>query len=309
MPCIIKGFSILIFHDFLMVLFCTSAYRRIRACLAAWQFSSPVSSEVCSKSKSRCRKLLDVAMDVSIIWHIGVDDCIRFYPGDVENMRNPVNDLCYGRIVAATIDTVEVILYKRMTSALLQQFSLPPLHTDSFPTAAISCMVEVIAVEQRIILPRSRIYDIIFIVPLAEVESGLFFMSGACNIFFQRYVIFDGTAVPCNQEYYFCRRFIQPFSIRIFHSLNHLAQQEKKSMYHQSEAELSLRMFRTSFSMEAFAYLSNRLLDTCIQDITERKQAMTVYYDSLSMEARSIVITKSYIRVMSRRGLEALVQE
>lgn len=31
-----------------------------------------------------------------------------------------------------------------------------------------------------------------------------------------------------------------------------------------------------------------------------------MYYDSLSMEARSIVITKSYIRVMSRRGLEAL---
>ncbi len=118
--------------------------------------------------------------------------------------------------------------------------------------------------------------------------------------------MFNGSIVPCSQEYYFRHCVIQPFSVRIFHSINHLAQQMKKSTYHQTEAELSLRTFRTSFSMEAFGYLSYKLQGTSIQHRKERKQAITTYYDSLSMQARSIVITKCYIRIMTRQGLKAL---
>jgi hypothetical protein len=51
-----------------------------------------------------------------------------------------------------------------------------PVHTDVFPMAALSHMVEVIAMEERVIVPRSHIYDVAFIVPLADVKSGFFYM-------------------------------------------------------------------------------------------------------------------------------------
>lgn len=47
-----------------------------------------------------------------------------------------------------TVDTVAVIVHERMISELIQKFLLAPLHTVSFPTDALSCIEEVIAVEQ-----------------------------------------------------------------------------------------------------------------------------------------------------------------
>lgn len=85
---------------------------------------------------------------------LGLIFFIRFYPADVENVRNPVEDLSYGWVVKATIDTVEVIVRDRMTSAPIQDFLLQPLHPDSFLTTAISCMVMVIEVEQQRIMPQ-----------------------------------------------------------------------------------------------------------------------------------------------------------
>ncbi len=78
----------------------------------------------------------------------GTLGCIRFYSANVENVRNPVKDLSYGGVVKVTVDTVEVIVHERMISELIQKFLLAPLHTVSFPTDALSCTEEVIAVEQ-----------------------------------------------------------------------------------------------------------------------------------------------------------------
>lgn len=70
-----------------------------------------------------------------------------------------------------------------MTSEILQKFALIPLQSTEHPVAAQSGMVERMAIDRRMIIPRSLIYDVIFIVPLAEVASGLFYMLEASNIF------------------------------------------------------------------------------------------------------------------------------
>jgi hypothetical protein len=187
-------------------------------------------------------------MDSYLANHVGVGDATRF-------ILNGQESRIYGSIYRATADSVDVVVYTTMSSAILQQFLLLPVQADVYPMASQSCMVELIATEERRNVPRSNILDVIFILPVAEVESGLFFMDGAGNSFFLRYVLQNGE-VQSSSTNFFMLHIIQPICICLFHSFNYLAQHLKRSMFHQTEAETSSQNFRIYFSMEAFFYLS-----------------------------------------------------
>jgi len=71
-----------------------------------------------------------------------------------------------------------------MCSAYLQQFSLPLISSESFPMASQSHMIEVVGQDTYVEVERAEVHDIAFILPIFEVESGWFHMSGSCNSFF-----------------------------------------------------------------------------------------------------------------------------
>lgn len=65
-----------------------------------------------------------------------------------------------------------------MTSALLQ-YSLGSIHTEMYLMSTHSSMEELVLTKERQVVPRGCIDYVEFILPLAELESGLFHMSGA----------------------------------------------------------------------------------------------------------------------------------
>jgi hypothetical protein len=67
--------------------------------------------------------------------------------------------------------------------------------------AAQAHMLKLICQDTYVEVERSEVYDIAFIIPLSEVESGLFHMSGSYNSFFTRYTINNGTVEQCLSEY------------------------------------------------------------------------------------------------------------
>jgi len=134
-------------------------------------------------------------------------------------------------------------------------------------------------------------------------------MSGCYNCFFIRYSLCGGSLVPNTaSDCYFSSCPVEPASTRLFHALNHLAGMVKKSLHHQGESPLSCRMFRIYFSSEAFCYLYHKLSDVSVTSSASRKQAVTMYYDSLTLEAKSKHITKTSLRIVSKHGLYSLQQ-
>jgi hypothetical protein len=246
-------------------------------------------------------------MDENLRLHVGCDDNILFRPtSSMQRLQTARDDLAVGRIVGSTSDAVEVVVFETIKSSFLQQFALPPVTADDFPVASQSRMLEVVRKDTRISVARSSIHDIAFIIPVSEVESGLFHMSGSYNSFFIRYAFCQGVVQPYGSELYFSSRIVEPVTFRLFHSLNNLAHLVKKSLYHQGEAELSLRTFRLYYSTEAFSYLYSKLSDTSVTFSTPRKQAMLLYYDTLMIAASTNIITKTYLRVVTKQGLISL---
>jgi hypothetical protein len=246
-------------------------------------------------------------MDDDLRIHVGLEDHILFQPSRIMQRLQTVKDgLVVGIIIGSSGTTFQVRVFYPMTSECLQNFSLPPITAAEYPLASQSHMVEIVLQETIVSVERSRIFDIAFVLPLHEAESGLFHMSGSYNSFFIRYGLCNGTIQHYRMEYYFATRPVEPVSIRLFHSLNHLAQHIKKSLYHQGEAVLSRRNFRLHFSSEAFCYMFHKLSSENIVSSTPRQQAFTMYYDSLTIEARTKCITKTYIRIITKQGLNAL---
>ena len=78
-----------------------------------------------------------------------------------------------------------------MTSEILQHFKLRAINSTDYPLASQDNISEVYQTSEEIIIDRPVIMDVAFIVPILEVESGLFYLSGAENTFCVRYA-FDG---------------------------------------------------------------------------------------------------------------------
>jgi hypothetical protein len=225
-------------------------------------------------------------------------DCILFKSPSGRSM---------GIVTKHTMDFVDVIVVRRMTSELSQQYSLPPITAAEYPMAYNANMVEVIAnMKDSLSVNRSFIVDIIFIVPIREVESGMFHMAGSDHVYFIRYFIDDDERLSeCNTVFYFERSLVEPFSHRVFSSLNCLAQSLKRSLYNQKESDLLSKTFRLYFSMEAFMYMRSRLPNLVVSELIKNESTIA-YYNTLQIETKVTMVKKIFLRVLDRTSLKEL---
>ena len=144
-----------------------------------------------------------------------VDDVVVF-------QRNNNNDI--GRIIQGHgNDRVSVIILEPVTAEYLIQHSLSAVRADDSPFAVKSGMVEVIQTSTILNIARSSIIDFAFVIPLREVESGLFHLTGAQNTFFIRYMHQPNGSFQPYPFYMFQARVAEPLSFRIFRGLNLLS--------------------------------------------------------------------------------------
>jgi len=131
-------------------------------------------------------------------------------------------------------------------------------------------------------------------------------MSRSHNSFFIQYILSSDSIAHYRTKHFFVTHAVEPVSIRLFHMLNLLAQNIKKCLYHQGEAELSSCTFRFHFSNEAFSNVYHKLSAVNVALSKDRQQVFVMYYDSLTMEARIKHIMKTYLRIVTKTGLRSL---
>lgn len=227
--------------------------------------------------------------------------------GDFIIFNSSCNGVGLGQIINANHVRVKVSLLNIMDSEAMKRHRIKPVTAESFPVAAQDGMVEVYQTSEEIFVDRTMIKDVAFILPLQEVESGMFFLAGAENTFFIRYIFSQNTMQMCNPSVYFSRYLIEPLGVRLFTAMNTLSQHLTRSMYHQAESELSSKSFRLPlFSMESFMYLAYKLQGHSAETSILRKQSVIKYLKTLKMEYYCKTNTLSYIRIMSVSGLNVL---
>jgi hypothetical protein len=167
-------------------------------------------------------------------------------------------------------------------------------------------MIEVYQSCDEINLARSAILDIAFIVPLEEVESGLFFLSGADNVYFACFIV-SVTVVPFKKSYYFGCHLIEPIGVQLFTMINALSQHVRKALYHNPESGATRKCICMNvFSMEAFWYLVFKMSDNGIGATKKRVQRIVKYYNSLQIELAKCEIRLTYLWILSQSSLVAL---
>ncbi len=137
-----------------------------------------------------------------------VGDYIKF-------IRTNVGDVL-GEISYRNSERVKVKLLRAMNSVILQWFNVTPINQTDFPLASQDNVQEVYQSSDEIYVKRSTIIDVAFIIPVAEVESGMFFLSGVENTFCIRYILVDNKLVSRT-----------------------LSQHLRRTMYHQAESVTS----------------------------------------------------------------------
>jgi len=212
-----------------------------------------------------------------------------------------------GMVVEENGPELWVVHFQRVTAEITRQYSLAPITAAQYPMAYNGNMVEVIGcAADKVLVSRSSIIDVAFILPLGEVESGMFFMSGSTLAYFCRYYLRDdGIPTACNQSFYFQRHIVEPFSHRIFSFLNLISRNIKRAMYHSKLSAVGSKSFRCHASSEAFYYLQSKLPSALIVSTT-RRESQIIYYDNLQMEARSCVVNKVFLRIMTKPTLVEL---
>jgi hypothetical protein len=226
---------------------------------------------------------------------ISVNDCVSF---------ETQFGVKLGVIVDTNTESIDVIVFQRVTSEMSQEHTLRPVTAAEYPVAYHGNMAEVLArVTERLSIFRLSVVDIIFIVPISEVESGLFHVAGSRMAYFTRYVIKDnGARSQCSLKFYYNRHTVEPFSHRLFLSFNHLAQNLKRGMYHLKESATTKKSFRFFFPME---YLCSKV-PSGVKATVMRRESSILYYNNLQMESRSVPITNSYLHVLDKRSMSEL---
>jgi hypothetical protein len=84
----------------------------------------------------------------------------------------------YSEVIIGDAQGVKVILFHQMVSKTLQQFNLQPITPSYYPLAFQDHITELYKTLETMSVDRLDIQDIIFIIHLAEVESGAFHLSG-----------------------------------------------------------------------------------------------------------------------------------
>jgi hypothetical protein len=227
-----------------------------------------------------------------------VNDSIVF----VHNNSNEI-----GRMVRVHRgDRISIVLFKTITEEVLLQFALPIITSTDSPLAVKSGMVELMETEEVWKIPRSTITDLTFIIPLHEVESGLFHLAGACNTYFIRYKC-TGDEIIHDYQYSMLQATVgEPLSHRIFKGFNPLSSSVKRLMYHHPEEHATRKTTRLPLSCDAFHYLWSKLCNNnnIILHRFEGTQRSTIYFDDLSMKSCSRINQVLTIRILSSGGLD-----
>jgi len=117
-----------------------------------------------------------------------------------------------------------------MTSNIINRYSLQPITSTFFPVASNTNIVELFGTTRIRTAARKDVVDVVFNLPVKELESGMVYLTGASNLYFVRFFITeDNTLFPHPSLFYFSVSYVTPFSIRLFGSLNVLSQNLKKS--------------------------------------------------------------------------------
>ncbi|MFO0446190.1 MAG: hypothetical protein ACK51L_00830 [bacterium] len=233
--------------------------------------------------------------------HVTVGDFVKFFDSHCHSTMG------LGEIVNDGTDRVRIKLFHFMSSEVMQSNFVPPINPRDYPLASQDEIQEVYQSSEEQWIARHMIVDVAFIVPIEEVESGRFFLSCAENTFVIRYCLISSSMLPWTTNYYFSRFQVEPFSVRLFHSLNTLSDHVRRSMFHRPEAQTTVQSFTIPmFPPESFYYLAVKLADNTIQLTVNRKQRSIKYYNSLKMESVVKNSTFTYIRILSKAGLSCL---
>jgi hypothetical protein len=111
---------------------------------------------------------------------------------------------------------IKVLLFIYVTEEIRSQYSLSSVTTEEAPFAIKSSMVEVIKSTTTLVIERSSIIDIAFVIPLMELEGGMVHLTGAANSFFVRYQQHIGGYSQDVSFRLLRPRNVEPFSFRIF---------------------------------------------------------------------------------------------
>jgi hypothetical protein len=117
---------------------------------------------------------------------IQVGDFIKFIQRNANRCNSHNNG--YGEVISSDLQRLKVVLFQTMDSETLQKYNLQPINPSEIPLAFEDRITEMYKTSEILFVDRSDIQDILFIIPVAEVESGVFHLSGADNVFCTRFV-------------------------------------------------------------------------------------------------------------------------
>lgn len=161
-----------------------------------------------------------------------------------------------GRIVKVhASDKVSLVIFKTVMTDILLHCSLPTITVATSPLAMKSSMVELLETAEVWKIDRSLVTDLPFIIPLHEVESGLFHLSGAQNTYFIWFESNSNGSIIDYQCSMLEPRVAEPLSYRIFRGLNMLSSSITKVFYHQPEGQSMRKSFNIPLAYDAFYYL------------------------------------------------------
>jgi hypothetical protein len=231
---------------------------------------------------------------------ISVDDVVSFTSGNLKRI---------GRVRAIVSRTdIEVVLFIEVSNEMLLQHSLVKITHEEAPLASKSGMVEVMQSVCTAVIPRSAIVDLCFIVPLEEVESGSFHLTGAEFVFYIRFDLQPDGSKKKHTESFIHPRMVDPLTYRIFRSLNLLSLSIKKMFYHRPENESIRKTVQLMIPFECFYYISWKIStnNNIVAYSFDRKQRIIVYHDDLSMRNRVKVNRIHIARFLNKAALAAL---
>jgi len=220
------------------------------------------------------------------------------------------NNTTVAELLSASEENLTCRHYLPITSDILSRFSLQPITSSFFPVASNTNVVELFGTARTTTVARRDVVDVVFSLPITELESGMVYLTGASNLFFVRFTLSeDDRLFPFPSSVYFNICYIAPFSIRLFGSLNMLSQNLKKILFHVPESQEPKKMFRIFLSSDAFHYLCFKVNESSvIKTSMRRRQRIIKYYDTLKTESGTRVNNIVNLRILTKPALESLRQ-
>jgi hypothetical protein len=171
-----------------------------------WYKSSTVRRSTTNQEDQKSSLLRQ--MDGAIKRCLGSGDFVKIRDA---SQHRPEGTLLFGEVVAAVNeDGLRCWIYSLMTSSILNQFSLPQITVSMFPVAARTVVTEVVATSTFEIITRDEAEEVVFIVPIRELESGNLFITGAMNLYFVCNLVDKTTVINYSSNEFFGYHLIQP---------------------------------------------------------------------------------------------------